>query len=320
MDKIYFQKLICQQDYSIKQVIHSLIKNDNSILFLINTSGKLIGSISYEDIKHYLIAGGKLDDLSLYAANRQPEVAKSVDEASLLHNKKVHNIIPIVDEEGVLTDFYDGNKNPKRILLLGGGGHCSSVLDSILSLRIYDEIGIIDFGKFSVLGIPVIGTEDNLPQLFFGGWTDAFITVGSIGNTDIRHKLFNTIKSIGFHIPTVVDSSAIIAKNVKISEGCFVGKNAVVNAGSIIGCCAILNTCSIIEHDCIVGDFCHISPGVTICGNVSVGNNTHIGAGSVIKQQIKIGCNSIIGAGSVVVKNIPDGVTAYGNPCEVVKK
>ena len=31
------------------------------------------------------------------------------------------------------------------------------------------------------------------------------------------------------------------------------------------------------------------------------------------------GDNCIIGAGSVVVKDIPDGVTAYGNPCKVVR-
>ena len=32
MDKIYFQKLICQQIIQLN-IIHSLIKNDNSILF-----------------------------------------------------------------------------------------------------------------------------------------------------------------------------------------------------------------------------------------------------------------------------------------------
>ena len=32
----------------------------------------------------------------------------------------------------------------QKILLVGGGGHCRSVLDSLLSAGGYDDIGIID--------------------------------------------------------------------------------------------------------------------------------------------------------------------------------
>ncbi len=32
----------------------------------------------------------------------------------------------------------------KKILLLGAGEHCNSVLDSLLSTGDYDEVGIID--------------------------------------------------------------------------------------------------------------------------------------------------------------------------------
>lgn len=39
-----------------------------------------------------------------------------------------------------------------------------------------------------------------------------------------------------------------------------------------------------------------------------------------VDECLNIGKGCMIGAGSVVVKDIPDGVTAYGNPCRVKTK
>ena len=206
------------------------------------------------------------------------------------------------------------------MLLIGGGGHCKSVLDSVLSLDIYSNIGIVDKQTVSLLGVSVVGSDQDLVSLFQNGWTDAFVTVGSIGNTATRRKLFDMIKQIGFHVPSVVDNTAIVARGTQIDEGCFIGKKAVINTGASLGKCAIVNTGAIIEHDCTVGDFSHISPGAVLCGQVKVGNDTHVGAGAVIRQQTLIGNNVLIGAGSVVVKKIPDRQIAYGNPCKSVTK
>ena len=208
----------------------------------------------------------------------------------------------------------------KKILLFGGGGHCHSVIDSILSLGIYDEIGIVDKADCSVLGIPVVGIDDDIDKLKSAGWTDAFITVGSIGNTRIRRKLYEMLKNCGMNIPTIIDPAAMIARGTNISEGTYVGKSAIVNTETKVGICAIINTGSIIEHDCMIGDFSHVSSGAIVCGQVNVGRDSHVGAGAIVRQQIVIGDNSLIGAGSVVVEDIPDNVKAYGNPCKVVRK
>ncbi|MCI9098360.1 MAG: acetyltransferase [Lachnospiraceae bacterium] len=208
----------------------------------------------------------------------------------------------------------------KKILLIGGGGHCRSVLDSLISLDDYDKIGIIDFDKSScALDISVVGTDDDLPNLRKNGWTDAFITVGSLGSTQLRRKLYQKVKKLDYNIPTIIDPTAIIARKVILTEGAFVGKRGVVNSGSMVGACAIINTGAILEHDCKIGDFSHISPGTILCGQVVVDKDSHVGAGSVVKQGITIGKNALLGIGSVVVKNIPDDTKAYGNPCRVVE-
>lgn len=210
----------------------------------------------------------------------------------------------------------------KKILLVGGGGHCKSVLDSLLEQEEFSEIAIVDvkenIGK-EVLGVPVIGCDDNLPELFTEGYKYAFVTVGSIGNPILRIKLFNTLGEIGFEIPNIIDSSAIISRHSRIEAGIFVGKNAVINAGSTIHKGVIINTGAIIEHDCLIGAFAHIAPGSVLSGEVQVGKNTHIGANCVIKQQLRIGSDTIVGMGSVVLKDIEDNIIAYGNPCRGVR-
>jgi len=60
----------------------------------------------------------------------------------------------------------------------------------------------------------------------------------------------------------------------------------------------------VIEHETIIGSYCHIAPNATICGRCRIGNNVFIGAGSIIKDNISISANTTIGAGSVVVSDI----------------
>ena len=207
----------------------------------------------------------------------------------------------------------------KKILLIGGGGHCRSVLDTLTCCD-FDDIGLVDIVVPDIPGVQYAGTDDDLPKLREQGWEYAFITVGSIGETTVRRKIYQRIQALNFTIPKIIDSSAAIARSSEIGAGVFIGKNAVVNAGARIGNCAIINTGALVEHECRVGDFAHISSGVVLCGQVTVGEDTHIGAGTVIRQCISVGAQTLIGIGSVVTRNIPDHVKAYGNPCRMVKE
>ncbi len=211
----------------------------------------------------------------------------------------------------------------KKILLIGGGGHAKVVLDSLLSQNQYLEIGIIDknenIGK-RILGIEIIGTDEDLTTLYSKGYNYAFVTVGSIGNPQLRIKLQKLIKEIGFIIPNIIDQTAMVSRDVFLEEGIYIGKGAIINSGTIIKKGAIINTRAIIEHDCVIGEFVHIAPGSVISGEVVIGDNTHIGANSVIKQQVIIGNNTLIGIGSVVVKNLKNNIIAYGNPCREVRE
>lgn len=209
----------------------------------------------------------------------------------------------------------------ESIVLIGGGGHAKSVIDSIRSEEKWNIIGILDnlekVGQ-NIMGIPIIGTDDELPMLFKQGVRSAFITVGSLGDVDIRKKLFNKAKKVGFDFPNIIDKSAVIASDVELGKGNFFAKRVVINAGSIIGNQTIINSGAIIEHDCLIGDFVHLSPGAVLSGGVKVGNDSHIGTNSTVIQYISIGKQVLIGAGSVVLHDIKDNTKGYGNPYKEV--
>lgn len=203
----------------------------------------------------------------------------------------------------------------KKIVLIGGGGHCKSVLDAIKRANEYTKIVITDpqipFGT-SILGCEVVGDDSVLPQLYKDGFEYAFITVGNIKSSTIREKIFNKAVEIGFDFPVIVDPSAIVSAYATLGKGTFVGKKTVINADVNIGSNVIINTGTVVEHDCIIGDFSHISVGSNICGAVKIGKNCFVGAGVTVIQSICIGENVTIGAGSVVIKDVTDNLLRCG--------
>lgn len=211
----------------------------------------------------------------------------------------------------------------KNIVLIGGGGHCKSVLDSLLQLRGYKVIGILDpkLKKGSrIFGVPVIGKDKDMARVRRKTAPCCMITVGSVGFYKLREKLFIKAVKAGFTLPAIVSPSAVVSKHALINSGVFIAPGAVINAGSVIGCNTIINTGAVIDHDCVIGNNVHIAPGAVLSGGVKIGPLTHIGAGSVLLQYVKIGSNTVIGAGSVVTRDVKGGVIAYGAPCKAVRK
>lgn len=207
------------------------------------------------------------------------------------------------------------------IILLGGGGHCKSVIDTINKSGKYNIIGILDLkDKIGTTnyGVKVIGTDDELINHYNNGINNAFITLGSIGDIRTRRKLYKIIKDTGMNIPNIIDPTAILADSIKLDEGNFIGKGVIINSDAKIGSNCIINSGAILEHDCKIGDYVHVAPGVTLSGGTVIGEGCHIGTNTTIIQDIIIGQDTIIGGGSVVVNHIGSNKKAYGNPCREV--
>lgn len=109
MDKKEIQKFIGSMDYSLSKVMQKIDSNANGILFLLDERGKLAGCITDGDIRRFLLSGGKMTDIAGKAANREPKIANTLEEAKLLYHKKNYVAIPVVDGDGNLADLYIGD-------------------------------------------------------------------------------------------------------------------------------------------------------------------------------------------------------------------
>ena len=202
----------------------------------------------------------------------------------------------------------------KPLILVGGGGHCKSVIEAAESAG-YDILGVLDMpedvGKV-ILSNKVIGTDDDIPS--YVDKAEFVVTVGFIKDPTVRIKLFNKIIKSGGKLATIIASTAYVSRYAIIGEGTVVLHHALVNAGTKVGKNVILNTATNIEHDAEIGDHCHISTGTMVNGGCKVGERCFIGSQSVLANCISIGDDIIVGAGSFVRKSISEKGIYSGNP------
>lgn len=190
----------------------------------------------------------------------------------------------------------------KEIILIGGGGHCRSVIDIIEQAGQFKVSGIVDNAELlgtKILGYPVIGNDldlDNLAKKY----TYALVTVGQIKSPKARISLYDLAIKAGFVLPTIISSRAYVSNHAFIGDGTVVMHDTLINAKASIGNNCIVNSKALIEHDSKIANHCHISTNVTINGGAEIGEGSFIGSGSITKENIKVDANSFIKAGSVV--------------------
>lgn len=95
--------------------------------------------------------------------------------------------------------------------------------------------------------------------------------------------------------------------------------NAVINPGSRVGRGCIINTGATVDHDCVLEDFVHVSPGAHVAGSVFIGSRTWVGIGGIISNNLTICADCIVGAGAVVVRNIDQPGIYVGAPARTNK-
>ena len=202
----------------------------------------------------------------------------------------------------------------KNLILVGGGGHCKSVIDVAESAG-YTIKGILDLPEKvgeKILGYPIMGTDKDISE--FVHEVLFLVTVGQIKDASLRINLHQRIVNAGGKLATVIASTAHVSKYAKIGEGTVIMHQAMVNADAVIGKSCIINTFANIEHDVVIGDYCHISTGAIINGNCKIGRGTFFGSQSVMVNGLEIAEECIIGAGSTVRKELKQKGIYSGNP------
>ena len=201
------------------------------------------------------------------------------------------------------------------VLLIGGGGHCRSVIDIIESSTHFQVAGIVQptsDGLASILGYPVRGDDDALPDLL-GQTPCALVTVGQLTSASLRKHLYRKLLDLRAKIPVVVSPHAHVSRHAQLGLGTVVLHGALVNAAALVGENCIINSMALIEHDARIGPHCHISTGARLNGSVVVGADCFIGSGAIVHQGVTIGEGCIIGAGCVISRDVAAHTTMRYN-------
>jgi sugar O-acyltransferase (sialic acid O-acetyltransferase NeuD family) len=188
-----------------------------------------------------------------------------------------------------------------NLVLIGGGGHCVSVIDIIENGNKFNILGILDSNilENNILGYKILGDDNLIPELVNEN-TYFFITVGQIKSYSTRKKIAEILIENKAKLATIISTLAYVSQHATIGEGSIIMNGAFVNAKTTIGKNCIINTKSNVEHGVSIGDFCHISTCAVVNGDSVIGNGTFIGSNATISNDISIKENSIISAGKFI--------------------
>lgn len=206
----------------------------------------------------------------------------------------------------------------KKVIIFGASGHARVIADIIKKSN--DEIiGFLDdnadiqgktiFDEKIVLGDT---SEKSVKK-----YSDCYFIIG-IGSNRVRKIISKKYPNLKWY--TAIHPSSIIASDVSINEGTAIMAGTVINTGTIVGKHCIINTSSSIDHDNILEDYVHISPGSHLAGTVKIGEGTWICAGVTVVNNVSIGNNNIIGAGATVIKDVDENNSTFvGVPIKKIK-
>jgi len=192
------------------------------------------------------------------------------------------------------------------LLLIGGGGHCKACIDVIERQGEYQIAGIIDLPGHqgeTLLDYPVLGTDDDLPQLLCNNPT-VLITLGFSRGSKRRQELYQQLSSYNSKLATIISPLAHVSVHARLAEGSIIMHQALVNADTRIGANTVINSQALVEHDCTIGNHCHIATGARINGGCRIGDSCQVGSGSIILPGCSVAADTQIGAGAVVTQSI----------------
>jgi len=206
------------------------------------------------------------------------------------------------------------SKKSYSLLIYGGGGHGRSIIDIVRVLGKYEIVGIVDDGLTpgtEVMGVPVLGDEHILSELFSKGIHSAINAVGGVGDVDLRIKVFERLQKEGFNLPTIIHPSATVEPSAQLSFGTQILPHAYVGTQAKIGFGVLINNGAIVSHDCVIEDYASLAPGAILAGEAKIGKAVQIGMGVTINLRLTIGERALIGNGADIKRDVPAGTVVH---------
>lgn len=211
------------------------------------------------------------------------------------------------------------SRRKRDLVIVGGGGLGREViwLAQDCGAR-WNVIGVLDDAKElqdqTLCSIPVLGRVAD-----WNKYAKADFVI-ALGAPRTRRAVAARMNAAGEpKFATLIHPSVRMSSFVEIGAGSIVAAGCIVTTQVRIGRHNMLDRMVNIGHDCVLGDFCTVSPMVPMGGNVVLGAGVWIGASASIRQGVRMGAGSMAGMGAVVVKDVPANQLVVGSPARHMK-
>lgn len=212
----------------------------------------------------------------------------------------------------------------EKIAVFGAGDLGREIVVLIRQISmVYDNWSIEGFyddnikNGSEINGVTVLGGIEELNQRI-----EPLNLVLAVADSELKKKLVNKISNALVKYPVLIHPSVNHDdfQNLKFGEGSIICAGNVFTTDIQIGSHVLLNLHCTVGHDCIIGDFSNIMPGVNISGKVTLEEGVYIGTGAKIINYVTIGKYTTIGAGATVVNNIESDSVAFGTPARIIRR
>ena len=214
-----------------------------------------------------------------------------------------------------------------KTVILGAGGNGTVFLDTFRDFageRTVEVIGFIDdnleLEGREVLGIPVLGTYTQLPELIKRHNIKGVSVAYSDRLMRLREERFNQCRELGLKPINIVHPSAMISSAASIGEGVLIGKAVIIEPGVKIGDNCAIHRGSTVGEFTVLEENVFLTGGINLAAFVTVEKNVMFGTGANVIARCHIARDVIVGAGAVVINDIPAGVTVVGVPARIIKE
>ncbi|MDE2150035.1 MAG: acetyltransferase [Gammaproteobacteria bacterium] len=220
-------------------------------------------------------------------------------------------------------EFHDREPDLRRLCIFGAGGSGREV--AWLAEQAYggnvSRCFVVDDPRY------LESPTDGIPISLLSELTPSKHTrfVVALGDPRQRRRIVDMIASAGYRFATLIHPRVEISPSVRVGLGTVICANSVVTCNVVIGSHVQVNVNCSISHDSTLGDYCTISPGVNITGNVHLGPGVFVGTNACFvngrpDHPLTIGEGAVIAAGACVIADVPPHVLVAGVPARIKTK